>query len=128
VWNILLAARNEGYGGTLTTMAVAEEPRIRELLGVPKSYAVAAVLPLGKPRKQLTKLRRASVAELATRERVRRRAVSVSRRSPRRQAGARRAARPARPLQEDPNCGHCHPRLAGFFFVVVFDEVSASTW
>lgn len=69
VWNILLAARNEGYGGTLTTMAVAEEPRIRELLGVPKSYAVAAVLPLGKPRKQLTKLRRASVAELATRER-----------------------------------------------------------
>ena len=69
VWNILLAARNEGYGGTLTTMAVAEEPRIRELLGVPKSYAVAAVLPLGKPRKQLTKLGRASVAELATRER-----------------------------------------------------------
>jgi hypothetical protein len=50
-------------------MAVAEEPRIRELLGVPESYAVAAVLPLGKPRKQLTKLRRASVAELATRER-----------------------------------------------------------
>jgi nitroreductase len=69
VWNILLAARNEGYGGTLTTMAVAEEPRIRELLGVPESYAVAAVVPLGKPRKQLTKLRRASVAELATRER-----------------------------------------------------------
>ena len=27
VWNILLAARNEGYGGVLTTMAVAEEPR-----------------------------------------------------------------------------------------------------
>ena len=69
VWNILLAARNEGYGGTITTMAVAEEPRIRELLGVPESYAVAAVLPLGKPRKQVTKLRRASVAELATRER-----------------------------------------------------------
>jgi nitroreductase len=69
VWNVLLAARNEGYGGTLTTMAVAEEPRIRELLGVPESYAVAAVLPMGKPIKQLTKLRRASVAELATRER-----------------------------------------------------------
>ena len=69
VWNILLAARNEGYGGTLTTMAVAEEPRVRELLGVPRSYAVAAVVPLGKPRKQLTKLKRASVAELATRER-----------------------------------------------------------
>ena len=69
VWNILLAARNEGFGGTITTHAVAEEPRVRELLGVPESYAVAAVLPLGKPRRQLTKLKRNSVAELATRER-----------------------------------------------------------
>jgi nitroreductase len=69
VWNILLAARNEGYGGTLTTMAVAEEPGIRELLRIPESYAVAAVLPLGKPHRQRTKLKRAGVAELATRER-----------------------------------------------------------
>jgi nitroreductase len=69
VWNVLLAARNEGYGGTITTMAVAEEARVRELLGVPKSFALAALVPLGKPRKQLAKLRRASVAELATRER-----------------------------------------------------------
>ena len=35
VWNILLAARNEGYGGVLTTVAVAEEPRVKELLGIP---------------------------------------------------------------------------------------------
>ncbi len=28
VWNILLAARHEGFGGTITTMAVAEEPRV----------------------------------------------------------------------------------------------------
>jgi nitroreductase len=69
VWNILLAARNEGYGGTLTTNAVAAEPQVRDLLGVPESYAVAAVLPLGKPQRQLTKLKRNSVAELATRER-----------------------------------------------------------
>jgi nitroreductase len=69
VWNILLAARNEGYGGTITTSAISEEPRVRELLGVPESFALAALLALGKPRKQLTKLRRASVAELATRER-----------------------------------------------------------
>jgi nitroreductase len=69
VWNILLAARNEGYGGTLTTMAVAEEPRVRELLGIPDTYALAAVLPLGKPPKQRTKLKRVSVADLATRER-----------------------------------------------------------
>jgi nitroreductase len=69
VWNILLAARNEGFGGTISTMAVAEEPQVRELLGFPDTYALAALLPLGKPITQLTKLRRASVAELATRER-----------------------------------------------------------
>ena len=69
VWNILLAARNEGYGGTITTSAVTEEPRVRGLLGVPETYALAALVPLGKPVKQLTKLRRAGVAELATRER-----------------------------------------------------------
>jgi nitroreductase len=69
VWNVLLAARNEGYGGTITTMAVAEEGRVRESLGIPETYAVAALVPMGKPVKQLTKLKRASVAELATRER-----------------------------------------------------------
>ena len=39
VWNILLAARNEGFGGVLTTAAVAEEPRIKELLNIPDDYA-----------------------------------------------------------------------------------------
>ncbi|SPM26648.1 nitroreductase family protein [Mycobacterium terramassiliense] len=69
VWNVLLAARNEGYGGVLTTMAVAEEPRVKELLGVPDSYAIAAVVPLGRPVRQVTKLRRRPVPEFATRER-----------------------------------------------------------
>jgi nitroreductase len=69
VWNILLAARNEGYGGTITTMLVPEEPRVRDLLGIPESYAVAAALTVGKPERQLTKLKRKSVAEIATRER-----------------------------------------------------------
>ena len=69
VWNVLLAARNEGYGGVLTTMAVAEEPRVKELLGVPDTYAIAAILPLGKPVRQVTKLRRRPVPEFATRER-----------------------------------------------------------
>ena len=35
VWNVLLAARNEGFGGTFTTMAVAQEPQVKELLGIP---------------------------------------------------------------------------------------------
>ena len=69
VWNILLAARNEGFGGTITTMAVAEEPALKALLGIPEPYAVAAVVPLGKPVKQLTRLTRVGVDELTHLER-----------------------------------------------------------
>ncbi|WP_243057710.1 nitroreductase family protein [Nocardioides sp. SR21] len=69
VWNVLLAARNEGFGGTITTMAVAEEPAVKELLGIPETYAVAAVVPLGRPAKEITRLRRSPVEEFVTRER-----------------------------------------------------------
>jgi nitroreductase len=69
VWNILLAARHEGFGGTITTMAVVEEDAVKELLGVPESYALAAVVPLGKPVKELTRLKRQPVAEFVTLER-----------------------------------------------------------
>lgn len=68
VWNVLLAARHEGYGGTITTMAVAEEPAVLELLGAPDHYALAAVVPLGTPVRQVTRLRRRAVEELATLE------------------------------------------------------------
>ena len=69
VWNTLLAARQAGLGGTITTLAVAEEPEVKRLLGIPDEFAVAAVVPLGRPVRQLTKLRRRAVAEIATRER-----------------------------------------------------------
>jgi nitroreductase len=69
VWNILLAARNEGYGGTFTTMAIAQEEQVRQLLGIPDMHAIAALVPLGKPTRQLTKLRRQPVAEFVTLER-----------------------------------------------------------
>ena len=62
-WNILLAARSEGYGGTLTTMPIAQEPKLQSLLGIPKDVAVAAIIPFGKPVKQLTKLSRRGVEE-----------------------------------------------------------------
>ena len=68
VWNILLAARNEGFGGTITTMAVAQEPALKELLGIPEPYAVAAVVPLGKPVRQLTRLTRVAVEDFTHRE------------------------------------------------------------
>ncbi len=69
VWNILLAARNEGFGGVLTTMAIAEEPAVKQLLAIPDDHALAAVLPLGKPVTQVRRLTRKPVSEFVTRER-----------------------------------------------------------
>ena len=68
-WNILLAARHEGLAGTITTLAVAQEPRLQALLGLPRHVAVAAVMPLGRPVQSLTKLKRKPVAEIAMHER-----------------------------------------------------------
>lgn len=68
-WNILLAARNEGLGGVMTTMPIAEEGKLRELLGLPEYMAVATVMPLGKPVKQLTKLKRKKIQDFVHRER-----------------------------------------------------------
>jgi nitroreductase len=69
VWNILLAARNEGLGGTPTTFAGARETALQELLGVPPQMAFAAMIPMGKPVKQLTRLTRKPVDEFAFSER-----------------------------------------------------------
>jgi len=66
VWNILLAARNEGLGGTLTTFVVAREPEVKALFRIPDRHAVAAMLPIGKPVRQLTRLRRGPVRAFAT--------------------------------------------------------------
>ena len=68
-WNILLAARERGWGGTFTTMAIAEEPALKELLGIPDPYAVACVIPIGRPVKQAKRLTRRPVAEFTTLER-----------------------------------------------------------
>jgi nitroreductase len=68
-WNVLMAARHEGFGGTITTLAAAQEPKVQELLGIPKHVAVCAVMPLGRPVRILTKLKRKPVAEFAMRER-----------------------------------------------------------
>ena len=68
-WNILLAARHEGYAGTITTLAAAQEAAVQALLGLPSHVALAAVMPLGRPVKRLTKLKRKPVAEFAMLER-----------------------------------------------------------
>ena len=66
VWNILLAARNEGLGGVLTTFLVAQEAQAKALFGIPESHALAAMVPLGKPVRQLTRLTRKPVEDFAT--------------------------------------------------------------
>lgn len=66
VWNILLAARNEGLGGVLTTFLANREPQAKEILNLPGNIAITSMLAIGKPVKQLTKLRRKKVEEFAT--------------------------------------------------------------
>ena len=66
VWNILLAARAEGLGGVVTTAVVPAEAEARHLLDLPDTHAVAALLPLGVPVRQLTRLTRMPVEEFTT--------------------------------------------------------------
>jgi nitroreductase len=68
-WNLMMATRHEGYGSNITTLTVAEEPKVKGLLGIPPHVAVCAVMPMGRPVKQLTKLRRKAVPEFTTLER-----------------------------------------------------------
>ena len=65
VWNILLAARNEGLGGTITTFVGGSDSGLRDLLRVPSYYAFSAMIPMGKPSKQLTRLSRNPVSSFA---------------------------------------------------------------
>jgi nitroreductase len=64
--NVLLAARANGWGGVLTTAICREEPAVRELLDIPDPFAVAGLIALGRPEKEITRLRRQSVEEFTT--------------------------------------------------------------
>ena len=64
--NVLLAARNEGLGGVMTTVLAREEQAMRELVGAPADHALAALVALGHPAKQVSKLRRRAVEEFTT--------------------------------------------------------------
>jgi nitroreductase len=65
-WSILLAAREEGLGGVITTVAVRNEAEVDELLDAPESYALAAIMALGQPVRQPTRLTRAPVESFTT--------------------------------------------------------------
>jgi nitroreductase len=68
--NVLLAARDAGLGGVMTTVLARQEPAARAVLGLSPSHAVAGVIALGHPVKQVTRLRRAAVADFTTIDRL----------------------------------------------------------
>jgi nitroreductase len=70
VWNVMLAAREEGLGGVVTTMAIRREDEVKALLDAPEELAVAAVVALGRPVHQPRKLTRGPVESFATIDRV----------------------------------------------------------
>jgi nitroreductase len=65
--NILLAARDAGLGGHLTSLLARQEPALRALLEIPEHFILATLIPLGKPEREITKLRRAAVEDFTTR-------------------------------------------------------------
>ncbi len=60
-WSILLAARAHGLGGVMTTFLVRQEPAAKRLLGLGPREAIAAMICLGEPTHQNTKLTRKPV-------------------------------------------------------------------
>lgn len=65
-WSILLAARDEGLGGVMTTMVVRSQREAQSVLGLPDHCVVAAVLALGHPVRRATRLGRAPVESFTT--------------------------------------------------------------
>jgi nitroreductase len=65
-WNLLLAARDEGLGGVMTTMCTRQEPAVRALLHAPDHLALSAVVALGRPVHQVQRLTRQPVDAFTT--------------------------------------------------------------
>ncbi|MGH7910234.1 MAG: nitroreductase family protein [Candidatus Dormibacteraceae bacterium] len=67
VQNLILGLRDEGLGTTLTTVLVAVEDDVHQLLGIPSGYRIAAHLAVGWPATPFPRrLSRRPVAEFAT--------------------------------------------------------------
>ncbi|BBY08302.1 nitroreductase family protein [Mycobacterium noviomagense] len=65
-WSILLAARDEGLGGVITTILIRAEDEVKSLLGARDPLTLAAVIALGYPVRQLRRLNRAPLPAFAT--------------------------------------------------------------
>lgn len=65
-WSILLAARDRGIGGVITTFLSRKEPEAAPILGLPADHALCATIFLGYPVKQPTRLSRRPVESFTT--------------------------------------------------------------
>ena len=65
-WNILLAARERGIGGVMTTLSVVEEVATKQLLGIPDQFAIASLLVMGRPQQWPRTLRRLQISEFTS--------------------------------------------------------------
>ena len=63
VWSVLLAARERGLGGVMTTVATRHEAAVRAVISAPANFAVASIVALGHPTRQFTRLSRRSVGD-----------------------------------------------------------------
>jgi nitroreductase len=65
-WSVLLAAREVGLGGVMTTMVVKREDAVRDLVGLPAEVVVAGLVALGFPEHQPHQLKRREVPDFTT--------------------------------------------------------------
>jgi nitroreductase len=65
-WSILLAARERGLGGVMTTFLSRVECDAGPLLGLPADHALVATMFLGHPQHQNTRLKRAEAPTFTT--------------------------------------------------------------
>ena len=63
IQNLLLAAKASGVGGLLTTFLCRQHQAASDLLGLPQSEAIAALVALGYPQTTVTRLRRRPVED-----------------------------------------------------------------
>lgn len=69
VQNLMLAARGLGLGTTLTTLTSGVEDDLRAIVALPRELHVAALIPLGYPRRRFRATRRRPLEEVASLDR-----------------------------------------------------------
>jgi nitroreductase len=65
-WNIMLAARDNGLVGVLTTLFSRTEPEVHQALGIPAEFSIAAAIALGHPVEEPAEPERATVEQFTT--------------------------------------------------------------